>query len=555
MILKRLEISNFRAHEKFALDFSPGVVGITGRNGSGKSSLLEGLYFAITGGSATGETQASQLRWGAKSGETVLTFSVGDTQYVLTRRVGRTGATLEWGDGKITGIQAVNAMVSEFLGTSVDNLKEILFVPQESLDAPLKGTEAARKEAFGKLFGCHLFERLRAVIQAPITSLSHGESIEELDAQERGVEDLREAARVLLREATEAIEKLEKDIGPDSRAELVRILASTPQSKVADEIIRLSDHIAAVESQMGETTKTLDPDKDPNTLIKEKEYFHAVVRLLDTGQCPVCRLQGGDSGYTREGAEEQLASIEAHLQGIQRFAALDDDLQRSLQAVERLQAQETTPDAIHSDAREKMGRLDEMDQNLRELYGRRGSAEANIANADRLSGDILERREALKRTSAIIDTLSRVRDCFHRDAVQKDLRFHGVEMLNGWLRDMLAMFTIPYQVYFDDEGLLRFRNPGEDREHDFTELSGGQRKIVALAYRLALMRLFTGNLSVAVLDEPTPFIDKGNIEAMNESLQNLNRISLQKGLTVLVATHEEALFPAFSQIISMDDQQ
>jgi len=44
-----LRVQNFRSHQDFAIDFREGVTIITGPNGSGKTSLIEAMYLALSG--------------------------------------------------------------------------------------------------------------------------------------------------------------------------------------------------------------------------------------------------------------------------------------------------------------------------------------------------------------------------------------------------------------------------------------------------------------------------------------------------------------------------
>jgi DNA replication and repair protein RecF len=49
MFLERLSIKDFRCFDKNSVDFTDGVHAIVGDNGKGKTSLLEALFFCITG--------------------------------------------------------------------------------------------------------------------------------------------------------------------------------------------------------------------------------------------------------------------------------------------------------------------------------------------------------------------------------------------------------------------------------------------------------------------------------------------------------------------------
>jgi DNA replication and repair protein RecF len=48
-MIKNLHVQNFRKHEDFAVNFDPGMVIITGANGSGKTSLIEAIHIVLQG--------------------------------------------------------------------------------------------------------------------------------------------------------------------------------------------------------------------------------------------------------------------------------------------------------------------------------------------------------------------------------------------------------------------------------------------------------------------------------------------------------------------------
>lgn len=52
--VSKLGVQHVRSHERFEIEFAPGVTVITGPNGSGKTTLLESLYIALQGSSFKG---------------------------------------------------------------------------------------------------------------------------------------------------------------------------------------------------------------------------------------------------------------------------------------------------------------------------------------------------------------------------------------------------------------------------------------------------------------------------------------------------------------------
>src|ERR671933_1031621 len=66
MIVTRLTVRDFRSYEAAELRPGPGLTVIAGRNGAGKTNLLEALYFACTGRSCRTTNERECVRFGAE---------------------------------------------------------------------------------------------------------------------------------------------------------------------------------------------------------------------------------------------------------------------------------------------------------------------------------------------------------------------------------------------------------------------------------------------------------------------------------------------------------
>ena len=69
MILKDLQLRNFRNYEEVQLDFEPGVNLIVGDNAQGKTNLLEAISYLGSGRSFRAQKTAEMVRFGADFGE------------------------------------------------------------------------------------------------------------------------------------------------------------------------------------------------------------------------------------------------------------------------------------------------------------------------------------------------------------------------------------------------------------------------------------------------------------------------------------------------------
>jgi DNA replication and repair protein RecF len=65
MLARALSLRNFRSYEAAELRLGDGLTVIAGRNGAGKTNLLEGIYFACTGRSCRTANEREVIRFGA----------------------------------------------------------------------------------------------------------------------------------------------------------------------------------------------------------------------------------------------------------------------------------------------------------------------------------------------------------------------------------------------------------------------------------------------------------------------------------------------------------
>lgn len=99
MIIKELELTNIRSHGHSLINLPLGKTLLEGDIGSGKSTVLMGIEFALFGlGSEPG---SSVLKLGHESGEVRMVFEVDGSEYQITRRLQRKGGKVQQSDGEL----------------------------------------------------------------------------------------------------------------------------------------------------------------------------------------------------------------------------------------------------------------------------------------------------------------------------------------------------------------------------------------------------------------------------------------------------------------------
>src|SRR3989344_4569091 len=87
MLLRQLTLKNIRSYKEETITFPEGSILLAGDIGSGKSSILLAIEFALFGTSRPDLPAEMLLRKGATSGTVELTFQLGDQEIIIQRNL------------------------------------------------------------------------------------------------------------------------------------------------------------------------------------------------------------------------------------------------------------------------------------------------------------------------------------------------------------------------------------------------------------------------------------------------------------------------------------
>src|SRR3989454_669393 len=419
MQLLRLRLVNFRQHADTELEFGPGITGIIGPNGSGKTSILEAIAWALYGVQAVRGDKDSIRRLGAKGRagvEVDLEFRLGAHEYRVKR--GLSTAVLHQ-DGQViaNSLKAVTDKLERTLGMTHDEFFNTYFTGQKEVAAedalgreePRWNEWMARRERTLSLEG----ER-RMAEQAVVSSR---QEFQRLDKELADALAAREQLRALgaelapvarLKQEVAALEGLQRETATRRTeeaqlAELARNIRMlerrlTELGDVAESLTRadaaareLHKRLDAVERAAEEERTVWVRDRQyaetkRTELLKQyeevKEQRDQIVKLGPQGTCPTCKRPLGPE-YAGV-----LALLDAQLEVITVDGKyFRQRLEQLAQSPAKLLEAETERDRVLEESRRASARAGE----LRAQVEERDRASAELVGARRRASD-LERR-------------------------------------------------------------------------------------------------------------------------------------------------------------------
>lgn len=160
-MISSLKMKCFRKHEDRVFSFSKGLVTLRAGNECGKSTLLEGIAYALFGTKALRNSLEEVVTWGnpVKALKVELTLSMDGKTYVITRAKGGAEVVL---DGKVfvTGQNEVSNFCAALLGADANTATQLMLANQGNLRGVLEEGPKATGSLVESLSDLGVIERI-----------------------------------------------------------------------------------------------------------------------------------------------------------------------------------------------------------------------------------------------------------------------------------------------------------------------------------------------------------------------------------------------------------
>jgi exonuclease SbcC len=168
-----------------------------------------------------------------------------------------------------------------------------------------------------------------------------------------------------------------------------------------------------------------------------------------------------------------------------------------------------------------------------------------------------EKLERVQKIARTVEVLGAIRDAYR--SIQPKLRSEFVKVLRNFVQQVLDGLVggeAPLLNVIVDDTYTPYVKSESGTDREVSNLSGGERTLLAFAYRLGLGQLImqsrTGNgLSMLLLDEPTESLGRedGSIDRLAEAISRFKAIE-----QIIAVTHSEAFAEKAEHVIILEKE-
>ncbi|RMF54935.1 SMC family ATPase, partial [Candidatus Woesearchaeota archaeon] len=236
MIIKKIKLNNIRSYTTQEINFPEGSVLLSGDIGSGKSSILLSLEFALFGLKRKELAGSTLLRHGKNQGFVEVTFQIDGKEVVVKRTLKRqkSGITQDSGYIIINGKKTegthveIKAKILDLLGYPKELVTKsrdlvyryTVYTPQEQMKQILTEDAEERLDTLRRVFGIDKYKRIRESTQIYVKELKSQikmqsmktEGLQEKQNQRKELEHDLEETKTKIGEILPKIKKVKEEI-------------------------------------------------------------------------------------------------------------------------------------------------------------------------------------------------------------------------------------------------------------------------------------------------------------------------------------------------------
>ncbi|MFP3290702.1 MAG: SMC family ATPase [Nitrososphaeria archaeon] len=559
-MIEKIDLFNFLSHRNTSIELEDGVNVFVGNNGSGKSSVVDALTYALYG-KHTRDNNINIVFRGSSGGYTRVIFSVNGRRYTVERKFDKNGrlagavirdekGIVVAGERKQYG-ESVENTVARILGLDYDKMKVVAIIQQGELDRIINFTPKDFKELINSVVGIEVlgnaFEKMGTAIDLFKKTFAerYGYGVDSLSQLESDTENLKQQIKKAMAEAQRLQNELEPLQAERDKAENEHSVMVALKTKF-DELRNLERQFSryVTEKRAELTKKKAELERD----IPVAEKYLSFIR--------------GDAQRKLEQAEKELENLdkeekdvikalEAASSAFQRAKELEkeirdinDDIKSSEKKIEQLRSSLKPVDqALLIPEKDVEDVLDKIRGQVEELEAKKARLEEVLKNYQELEssgvcpvcGSRVEGEDLSKRRQHIVDEINGVVDQLKKLKNEEKATKEKLKAVSEAQKTVIENRGINERIYMLSENLEKLKKRVSDKEKELAEyrerskaLDELSKKYSALENRKKELTKTRNELSRALTEANTWLSSKGvsseeQIGAWREELSKLEK--------------------------------
>ena len=529
------------------------------RNGTGKTTIVNGLSYALFGNALTNIKKDNLInKINGKNMLVTLTFEKNGNQYRIER--GRKPAVMKFyineqeqavanADESQGDMRETQKDIDGLLGMSHDMFKHI--VALNTYTEPFLSMRANdQREIIEQLLGITLLsekaeslkEEIRKTKDAITQETSNIEATKRSNEKiGQSIDSLRTKQSVWNKQKERDLEKLADSIEELKQVDIERELEQHAKLKEYDELAAriksLSKERATLESALGQAEKTV------------KKYAKEIEQL-ENNRCPACEQELHDHKHEemRVKAAKSLEEATVYLEKV------SNDLLKVVKELEKIGDINGRPKVFYETLEEALRHQNNLATLESALVAKASEQDPYQEQIDELqntalqviSWDVVNELNAVKEHQEFLLKLLTNKDSF----IRKKIIDQNLAYLNNRLTYYLDKMGLPHQVQFKNDLTVEITQLGQDL--DFDNLSRGERNRLILSLSWAFRDVWESlyqSINLLFIDE---LLDNGLDSAgVENGLSILKKMGRERNKNVYLISHKDELVGRVNNVLKV----
>ena len=524
------------------------LVLLVGKNGNGKSSLLESFEYTLYGKVKSGKTK----KWHKLStlpnrinGELLnrIKFISNSTEVEVKR--GISPNTLELIENGVLNERAGKANVDEkiekYIGMDIETFKSFISMSINDFKNFISLTNEEKQLLLDKLFNLEVINILNGILKD--INKNNKVRLASLDSEIRTLDESIDSIR---RSIEKAIEKAKENI----QAEIDQLMLDMNSKK--EDYKTLKEKVEKIKEKENELNEELDTEK--RQYINTQNDIKNVQReidLYDSGKCPTCRTDFNSDHF--------ISLRQTLVEKKEGFTSILKEIEENIKSIkEKQQKLKTLSEKTTTSFNDLNYLLRNYKTQIEKLTSNKSKESGKSVNIQEFQNTILE-LEDKKSVSQDSSTICKEKEMYYKelnrilseDGVKKAIISGIIKPINHFVTENVKKMLLPFDVKLDETFTAEIKSLGVPIEHD--TLSTGETKRINIAILIAYLKLIRTkkHINILFLDEVFSSID---LEGIDSILLLLKSFANDYNINIFVVHHAILSEEMFDKILKINKE-